>query len=404
MTAVDLVENVGSKRAPVMRPIGDFAVKSRGSVDPSRHQGEVFELFSIPAYDQGYPEVLRGAEIGSAKKVVGPGDVLISRIVPHIRRVWIVGPSSNGYRQIASGEWLVFGSNETDPNYLRHMLLSTRFHEQFMQTVAGIGGSLLRARPSEVARIEIPIPASKFEQIRIAAMLDKADAIRRKRKRALALADDLLRSVFLEMFGDPATNARDLPTTSVEAICDLITDCLHTTPNHFDEPNEYPSIRSSELQGGYIDLSSAKYVSEAEYKVRIQRYRPVAGDTIYCREGARFGNCGIIPEGMTPCLGQRTMLLRANLKVATPEYLWAVLCSKSIFEQAGNVVGGAASPHVNIKDIRKFKCLRPPLELQQQFSLMCQRVFAQRRRHFQQGEDAETLFSSLSQRAFRGEL
>ncbi len=288
---------------------------------------------------------------------------------------------------------------QVNSRFLLHFMLAQgKYLESQAQgaTVKGIKLDLLRA---------LPFPkTSPVEQRQIATILDKADAIRRKREQALTLADDFLRSAFHEMFGDPTTNALDLPTTSVEAICDLITDCLHTTPNHFDEPNEYPSIRSSELQGGYIDLSSAKYVSEAEYKVRIQRYRPVAGDTIYCREGARFGNCGIIPEGMTPCLGQRTMLLRANLKVATPEYLWAVLCSKSIFEQAGNVVGGAASPHVNIKDIRKFKCLRPPLELQRQFSLMCQRVFAQRCRHFRQGEDAETLFSSLSQRAFRGEL
>src|SRR5947209_6072253 len=108
MTVVATMEGARSDRAPRMRPVGDFAVKSRGSVDPSRHVEEIFELFSIPAYDQRQPELLRGAEIGSSKKIVAPGDVLISRIVPHIQRVWVVGPS-RGYRQIASGEWIVFG-------------------------------------------------------------------------------------------------------------------------------------------------------------------------------------------------------------------------------------------------------------------------------------------------------
>ncbi len=205
MTATTFLERAQPVGHAPMRPVGSFAVKSRGSVDPSRYSDEVFELFSIPAYDSRKPEVLLGAEIGSAKKIVAPGDVLISRIVPHIQRVWVVGPS-NGHRQIASGEWIVFGHSETDPDYLRHMLLSKPFHDQFMQTVAGMGGSLLRARPSEVERIEIPVPSSRTEQRRIAAILDKADTIRRKREQALTLADDFLRSVFLEMFGDPATN------------------------------------------------------------------------------------------------------------------------------------------------------------------------------------------------------
>ena len=234
--------------------------------------------------------------------------------------------------------------------------------------------------------------------------MDKADAIRRKREQALTLADDFLRSMFREMFGDPSTNKHGFELSNVESLCDLITDCLHTTPKHFDESNAFPSIRSSELQNGYIDLRSAKYVSPTEYQIRIQRYRPQPGDTIYCREGARYGSVGIVPEGMTPCLGQRTMLLKANRDLATPEYLWAVMRSESTVTQADNVVGGAASPHVNIKDIRRFRCLRPSFHLQGRFSAICRNVFRQMTQQTQQLDAANTLFASLSQRAFRGEL
>jgi type I restriction enzyme S subunit len=253
---------------------------------------------------------------------------------------------------IATGEWLMArsASDRLDQSYMWHWFQSPPTRDQIRGKVKGI-----HLYPRDVAELLIPVPPPD-EQRRIAAILDKADGIRRKREQAIALADDFLRSVFLEMFGDLNNRKHSFPVTTVEAVCEIITDCLHTTPSHFDDPNQFPSVRSSELQGGYIDLSSAKYVSESEYKIRIQRYRPVPGDTIYCREGARFGSCGIVPEGMTPCLGQRTMLLRADCGVATPEYLWAVLRSESIFQQALNVVGGAASPHVNIKDIRKFKC------------------------------------------------
>ena len=74
-----------------------------------------------------------------------------------------------------------------------------------MQTVAGVGGSLLRARPSYVADIEIPLPPLD-EQRRIAAVLDAADALRAKRRQALAKLDSLAGAIFIDMFGDPVTN------------------------------------------------------------------------------------------------------------------------------------------------------------------------------------------------------
>jgi type I restriction enzyme, S subunit len=83
--------------------LGDLALQRGSSLDPQKYKNEVFELYSIPAFDAGIPEVIPGSEIGSAKKCVQPNDVMISRIVPHIRRGWVVG-RNNGHRQIASGE------------------------------------------------------------------------------------------------------------------------------------------------------------------------------------------------------------------------------------------------------------------------------------------------------------
>ena len=68
-----------------------------GSVDPSKFPGEVFDLYSIPAFDSRQPEVVAGKLIGSTKQIVEPGDVLLSKIVPHIRRSWVVG-EKQGWR------------------------------------------------------------------------------------------------------------------------------------------------------------------------------------------------------------------------------------------------------------------------------------------------------------------
>ena len=163
-----------------MISIGDVALRKGGSVDPKKHQDEVFELYSIPAFDAGAPEVVAGSTIGSSKKAVQPNDVMISRIVPHIRRACVVGPAGR-YRQIASGEWIIFRGERIWPKYLRWLLVGDVFHSAFLRTVSGVGGSLLRARPAEVFKIQIPLPPLP-EQRRIAEILDKADALRAKRR------------------------------------------------------------------------------------------------------------------------------------------------------------------------------------------------------------------------------
>lgn len=182
-------------------PLGDALVKRAGTVDPSKYPDEVFDLYSIPAYERKTPDVVAGAEIGSSKQVIQPGDVLLSRIVPHIRRAWIVG-EYDGRRLIASGEWMVFRSGRLDPGWLRHLLLSDRFHRELMATVAGVGGSLLRARPTHVAQILIPVPPID-EQRRIAAILDRVEALRADHRQVVARLAALPEAIFLDMFGDP---------------------------------------------------------------------------------------------------------------------------------------------------------------------------------------------------------
>jgi type I restriction enzyme S subunit len=179
---------------PVIK-LRDLQQKKRGSLDPSKNSNEIFTLYSIPAYDIGEPQVLKGSEIGSSKQFVSNGDILISKIVPHIRRAWVVD-DNYGNRQIASGEWIVFNSEQILPQFFRQFLLSDVFHRKFMTTVAGVGGSLLRAQPRLVADFNFSLPPLA-EQQRIAALLDTADRILKQRESAITKLDQLAQSVFL---------------------------------------------------------------------------------------------------------------------------------------------------------------------------------------------------------------
>ena len=270
-----------------MTPLEELMAARQETVNPSAYLDEVFELFSIPAYDKQVPDVVAGSEIGSAKKVVEPGDVLLSRIVPHIRRAWVV-PKANGKRQIGSGEWIVFRSRRFYPNYLRHLLMSNVFHAQFMNTVAGVGGSLLRARPAFVAQINIPLPPLS-EQKRIADILDKADTIRRKLREAIRDAKALFVSALDSEI--EALETSECLIVPLGNICTKITDGTHLPPEF--KTSGIPFIFVKNIVDQQIDFQTEKYIDELTYKDLMKRTPVEVGDVLYTTVGVTYRPGGV---------------------------------------------------------------------------------------------------------------
>ena len=198
-------------RARVWRsvPLGNFMPRRTGTLDPSKFPGTRFVLYSIPAFERGIPDFIPAEEIGSAKQVVESNDVLISRIFPHLRRVWVVS-GEHTEKTIASTEWIVLRSGDMAdviPGYMRAFLMTDEFHRQFMDTVAGVGGSLMRARASLVREIEIQLPPLD-EQRRIVAGLEAGMAAAERAQRAaeaqLAAAEALPSAILRRAFAGEA--------------------------------------------------------------------------------------------------------------------------------------------------------------------------------------------------------
>jgi type I restriction enzyme S subunit len=346
-----------------------------------------------------------GSEIGSIKQVVEPGDVLISRIVPHIQRVWVV-PKSNGHRQIASGEWIIFRGDDVQPQFLRHMLMAKPFHEKFMQTVAGVGGSLLRARPKEVERIEIPVPSDKDEQCRIAAILDKADDIRRKREQALALADDLLKSAFLAMFGDLERNDKNWPT---EPLGNL----LSVSPQNgiYKPSSDYGAgVRILRIDGfydGYLE-DEATFKRLSITGAESQKYALNNGDVVINRVNSRkyLGKSALI-EGFTEPTVFESNMMRFAVKrdELVPRFLVDQLQTEYIKRQILTCSKDAVNQSsINQRDVEAFRIRVPPVEFQRTYGALVRKAQVSRRTQLEAIAEAGRLFAALSQRAFRGEL
>jgi type I restriction enzyme S subunit len=265
------------------------------------------------------------------------------------------------------------------------------------------GAGLKHISKAYLSNIQIPYPEEIDDQRRIAELLGKVEGLISQRKQHLRQLDDLLKSVFLEMFGDPVRNERGWETTPLEGFCDAIIDCPHSTPEYSEVETGYYCVRSSDIVEGYLDLKKTYQVDEQVFEDRIARYRPQLNDIVYSREGGRLGNAARIIDRESICLGQRMMLFKVS-SANRPEFLWALLESVQFKSKLRGLIGGGAAPRVNIKDLKKLVVAKPGLEIQLSFSKIVLRIDQLRERYQQHLMELEALYGALSQKAFKGEL
>ncbi|MDR7052594.1 type I restriction enzyme S subunit [Duganella sp. 3397] len=374
--------------------LDEVIAKRNGSVDPSKFPGEIFELLSIPAFDSGHPEIIAGAEIGSTKQVVQEGDVLLSKIVPHIRRAWVVKPTTN-YRLIASGEWIVFRDSRFDPGYLRHLLISEEFHRQFLQTVSGIGGSLMRARPAEVAKIKVPL-APKNEQRRIASILDKADSLRRKRQESMRLAETFLRAAYLDLA------KRYSHRSPVESVLANIRNAARTGPfgsqllvSEFTETG-IPVLGIDNVVSNSFTWGARRFVSPEKY-AELERYTVRPGDVMVTIMGTT-GRVAIAPDDLPTCISTKHLCtLSLNQKKMRPSYLWACLrWDPEVRAQAKRESKGAIMEGWNMGIVKNLMVSEPPIEVQLKFEALLTQVEKFTMRASKAADETDAMIASLS--------
>lgn len=379
---------------------GEIMVRRGGSVNPAKFPDEVFDLLSIPAFDRGEAEVFVGSEIGSSKNCTQENDVLLSKIIPHIRRCWVV-PQGNGRRQIGSGEWIIFRSDKFDPNFLKHYLTSNGFHKQFMNTVAGVGGSLVRARPVAVENIEIPLPPLE-EQKRIAAILDKADAIRRKRQQAIDITEQLLRSVFLELFGDPVTNPKGWSTGKLGT---LVTTLSGATPSKAKKSywvGDYPWVSPKDMKVTIIK-ESQDHISEHVFGETNQK-KILPNSILIVVRGMILAHT--VPIGITA----RDVAINQDIKAFVPNSslnpIFLLYCLKSMHTYLLGKVSTAAhgTKRIEMNDLFGVDIICPSADMQQKFSMVVEKYQGLIEQLKYSQFSCENLFNSAIQSAFQGEL
>jgi type I restriction enzyme, S subunit len=300
---------------------------------------------------------------------------------------------------LPTGEWLVVRANKDvlDAKFVHYWIQSDRVRKKIRGLVKGI-----HLYPKDVAELEINLPPLD-EQKRIAGILDKADAVRRKRAESLKLLDELLRATFLDMFGDLLTNNRNWKTGKISAVCETIVDCVNRTAPIVDYETPYKMIRTTNVRNGKVSLKSTRFVEEEVFHRWNRRLYPQQGDVILTRE-APVGEVGIINSSDKVFLGQRLMLYRANKALMTPNFLLHQFQSKYLQHQYDKGGMGSTVKHLPLPTCKSFQVRMPPIELQQKFDLICLRADDYSQKIEECSSESDTLFHSLVARAFKGDL
>ncbi|MBN3989258.1 MAG: restriction endonuclease subunit S [Nostoc sp. NMS2] len=333
--------------------------------------------------------------LGESKARVIPEGAVLVCCIASLGKVGITGCKAAFNQQINA---LVFDRTRVEPRYGYHYCRTLKpilEHMAPSTTVAIVNKSRFQ-------ELHIPLPPLE-EQRRIAAILDKADAVRRKRKEAIALTEELLRSAFLEIFGDPATNPKGWEVVDLGNHLSFVTSGPRGWAKYYSDNGER-FIRSLDVRMNFISDSDAVFVN-APNNSEAKRARVEDGDVLLTMTGSRIGRVAPVPKGFgTAYISQHVSILRPRQTIS-PQYLSFFLSTSSGGQrQIASMQYGQTKPGLNLNQVCSFQVPLPPMEKQLHFDafwLCYQSALTNQTTALTRDE---YLFNSLLQRAFQGEL
>ncbi|HEY2210721.1 MAG TPA: restriction endonuclease subunit S [Bradyrhizobium sp.] len=334
----------------------------------------------------------------SSAKIVPSGAILLAMYGATVGRMAFLGIDAATNQAVCN---IRPDPKKAFPRYVFHCLQSKINH--FLGRAAG--GAQPNISQGIIRETKIPLPPLD-EQRRIAAILDKADALRRKRQRTIGLHDNLAQSIFLEMFGDPRSNPKGFKTSGFEPL-------LKTSPNFGSmippkiQEAEWVSLRVANIQNWKLALEDSKYIDLPSDSV--EKHTLLDGDIILARAIAseeHLGKCVVVkPAGRKWAFDSHLMRIRLNTEMIYPVYvreLFKTPGGRQLFLQSTRKT--TVQYNINTKELKALKIPVPPIALQQEFVSRVDTLDSIQDSGRRSTRYLDQLFSSLQSRAFSGQL
>lgn len=383
-------------------PLGDLVVEER--TQRSESDAPVWNL----NLDQIEPDTGRVLErVRVPQEDLGPstypftaGTVLYSKLRPYLNKVVVADEPGFATTELVPLRCM---PQKAMPDYIAYFLRSAEFLS-FANTVVA-GAKMPRMVMSEFWKYQVPLPPLD-EQRRIAAILDKADALRTKRREALAQLDRLAQSIFLEMFGDPATNPKGWPWRTLGSLARKFSDGpfgSNLKSEHYVESG----VRVVRLQnigvGDFIDDDKA-YISEEHFE-KIAKHECVPGDILVGTLGDPNLRACFLPPYIPLAINKADCVqIRVAEREAHAAFVCALLNHPSTEALAQSLMHGQTRVRISMGSLRELEIPVPPLTLQREFAERIRRLELTKRDQRISATELNTLFASLQQRAFAGQL
>jgi len=390
-------------------PIGEL-VASVETWTPERDApDEPFTYIDLSAVDQDSKQIVGDRQVlGSdapsrARQLVAAGDVLVSTVRPNLNGVARVSPEMD--EATASTGFCVLRPRpgKLDGAYLFHWVRSPRFVAEMVRRATGASYPAVSDRIVFESRLPLPpLP----EQRRIAEVLDRAEALRAKRRAALAQLDTLTQSIFLDMFGDPATNPKGWPKK-------MLAELISVGPQNglYKPVGDYgsgtPILRIDAFYDGMVTkLASLKRVRISDEEQTLYGLHP--GEIVINRVNSReyLGKSAVIPVLSEPTVFESNVMRFDVYREAVDpgfliQYLQTGFVREHILRSAKDAINQSS---INQQDVKALPVFVPPMAVQQLFTRRLDSTARLDATHRDSLTELNALFASLQHRAFRGEL
>jgi len=387
--------------ATPLNTIGEH-IDSVSSWTPDRNDPDgVFTYVDLSAVDQNAKVVSGARQLACAeapnraRQLIRAGDVLVSTVRPNLNGVALVPPELDGATASTGFCVLRARASQLDARYLYQWVKSPRFVSDMVRKATGASYPAVSDRI--VCESKLPLPPLP-EQRRIAEILDNADALRAKRRAALAQLDTLTQAIFLDMFGDPIANPRQWPTKKLAALGSLDRGVSRHRPRNAPEllGGPYPFVQTGDVANcdGYVRDFSATY---SEAGLRQSKMWPAG--TLCITIAANIAKTGILT--FDACFPDSIVGFRAD-EQATVEYVrcWLSLLQASLEDRAPE----SAQKNINLEILRGLDIPTPDTTLLKEFARRVEAVESLKGHERDAQANLDVLFAALQHRAFRGEL